>query len=56
MLLSIITGLFLGILIMFYFKKNIYHGPDSNIIKYNIYYDIKTNTCFQLIPKICDAR
>ena len=53
---SILYGLVLGILTMVFLKKNLYHGPDSNIIRNNIYYDIKTNTCFQLIPTLCDSR
>ncbi len=56
MIISIILGLFLGILFVFYLKKQNYHGPDSNIIRKNIYYDIKTNSCFKLIPILCDAR
>ena len=30
-----------------------YHGPDSNIIREQIYYNVDSNTCFKLIPKLC---
>jgi len=53
---SVILGFFLGVLISFFIKKQIYHGPDSNIIRKNIYYDIKTNKCFKLVPTLCDIR
>ena len=33
---SNILGFFLGVLICCFFKKTIYHGPDSNIIRKNI--------------------
>jgi len=48
-----ILGLILGIFIILFYKKQIYHGPDSNIIRNNIYYDWKTNTFFRLIPVKC---
>lgn len=53
---SVVLGLFLGILIAFFLKKNIYHGPNSNKIRTNIYYDNYTNTCFKLIPTLCTSR
>lgn len=53
---SNILGFFLGVLICCFFKKTIYHGPDSNIIRTNIYYDTNTNMCFKLIPTLCDVR
>jgi hypothetical protein len=56
MLSSIILGLSLGILIVYMNKKPLYHGPNSNIIRNNIYFDSKTNTFFKLIPTICDSR
>jgi ABC-type cobalt transport system substrate-binding protein len=50
-LISIIIGISLAILIYFFFKKeDVYHGPDSNIIKTKIYK--KGNQCYKLVPKI----
>ena len=52
---TIIVGFIIGSLFAILIKQQEqkHHGPDSNIIKQNIYYDIDTNTCFKLIPKLC---
>ena len=52
-MISYILGFILGILIILFINKPIYHGPDSNIIRNNIYYDLKSNKCFKLIPIKC---
>lgn len=51
MIKSIILGFILGCIIMLLLKKQLYHGPDSNEIRKKIYFDNKTNTFFQFIPK-----
>lgn len=51
MLISIILGLFLGLIIVLYIKRQKYHGPDSNNIRKKIYFDKKTKTFFKFIPK-----
>ena len=52
---TIIVGFIIGSLFAIIIKQQeqTQHGPDSNIIKQNIYYDTDTNTCFKLIPKLC---
>ena len=51
MIKSIILGFILGCIIMLLLNKQLYHGPDSNEIRKKIYFDNKTNTFFQFIPK-----
>lgn len=51
MIKSSILGFILGCIIMLLLKKQLYHGPDSNEIRKKIYFDNKTNTFFQFIPK-----
>ena len=48
---TILLGFTLGCIIMLLLKKQLYHGPDSNIIRKKIYFDNKSNTFFQFIPK-----
>jgi len=52
---TIIIGFIIGSLlsVILKYQKPIYHGQDSNIIKHNIYYDINSNSCYKLIPKLC---
>ena len=52
---TIIIGYIIGSLFAIILKhpKPNYHGQDSNIIKHNIYYDINSNSCYKLIPKLC---
>ena len=54
-MIDCILGFILGIFIILFFKKQSYHGPDSNIIRNNIYYDLKNNKCFKLIPIKCSS-
>jgi hypothetical protein len=50
-IISILSGIVFGILIYIYFiKKTVLRGPDSNIIKEKIYID--NNKCYILKPKI----
>jgi len=54
-LYTIIIGFIIGSLfaIILKYQEQHYHGPDSNIIREQIYYDVNTNSCFKLIPKLC---
>ena len=46
---NICWGIIFGLVIGYYlFKKKIYKGPNSNIIKKKIYR--KSNKCYKLIP------
>ena len=56
MFISVILGLILGVLLVCLYKKQKYHGPNSNIIKKNIYYDFETKTCFKLVPILCSLK
>ena len=52
-IIVIIIGLIIGIISGYYFfKKNIYKGPDSNIISKEIYTDILGHK-YKWVPKIC---
>jgi len=52
-IIIIIIGLIIGIIIgLLLFNKNIYKGPDSNIISQQIYVD-SDGKKYKLIPKIC---
>ena len=50
-LVFFIIGIVIGYYLNFH-ETIIYHGPNSNKIKKEIYYDKKTGTCYKLIPKI----
>ena len=52
---TIIIGYIIGSLfaVILKYQKPKYHGQDSNIIKHQIYYDINSNSCYKLIPKLC---
>jgi uncharacterized protein YxeA len=51
-IITVIIGLVIGIIIGIYlFKKDIYKGPDSNIIKKNIYEE-KDGRKYKWVPKI----
>lgn len=50
-IISILSGIIFGILIyIFFLKKTVLRGPDSNIIKKKIYSE--GNKCYYLKPKI----
>lgn len=53
-ILSIILGIIMGYILFYYYKKkiNIYHGPNSSIVKNTIYKDKATNKCYMFEPKI----
>ena len=46
---SIFIGLFVGLVIEFCysFRNAEIHGPNSNVIKQNVYLDSRTNKCFK---------
>lgn len=51
-IIVVILGIIIGIIIgYFIFKKNIYKGPDSNLISKEVYTDIFGNK-YKWIPKI----
>lgn len=45
--LGLIVGIFLG---KYWFNQPIIHGPDSNIIKYNVYQE-EDGKCYKYNPK-----
>ena len=50
-LISIFTGIIMGrLFIRYLYPLEIIHGPNSNQIKEQIYYDHKENKCYQFIP------
>ncbi len=49
---SFLIGFTLGYIIMkFTYFKKIHHGPNSNIIKENIFYDENNYKCYHFVPK-----
>ena len=50
-LVFFIIGIVIGYY-MYFHKTIIYHGPNSNKIKKEIYYDKNTKSCYRLIPKV----
>lgn len=53
-LCSVILGFLLGyLLVTLYFPNNPIHGPDSNQIKREIYFDQSAGSCYQMIPEMC---
>jgi len=49
---SILFGLLLGyFLIRALYSQAIYHGPDSNIVKRQIFFDEETQQCYRFMPK-----
>lgn len=48
-LYGFVMGYIFGIIL---FPNYIYHGPDSNIIRKNIYYNSKNNKYYKFIPKL----
>jgi len=50
-ILSIILGFVMGWLIISQFRSIQYHGPNSNQIKKNVYFDPQNNYCYRMIPQ-----
>ena len=50
-IIIIILGFLLGIFFYYYFFNIIYHGPNSNIIRKNIYKF--NNKYYQFTPQLC---
>lgn len=55
MITSIVFGFICGYIIgtLYYQWFNVvYHGPDSNKVKDNIFYDDRVSMCYRLLPQI----
>ncbi len=53
LLLSLLSGWLVGCLILklLWSYQQSYHGPDSNTVKKQIYYDNQNRECYQYVPK-----
>ena len=50
---AIIVGLVTGYFVMRYFKPSIiYHGPDSNKIRKELYIDKNSLQCYRFVPQV----
>jgi hypothetical protein len=51
-MIEFIIGIVFAILLYYIFIfKNIYHGPNSNIVKTKVFFNKNKNICYKFIPK-----
>jgi uncharacterized membrane-anchored protein YhcB (DUF1043 family) len=53
LILSLLCGFVCGYLIIKLLRQSLqsYHGPDSNVIRKQIYFDDQNRECYQYVPK-----